>query len=357
MQRLLQIVFQPLEAFFNRLLHARRNRHVGVPQRAAQFPDAVRLRDFADLLQQFHLLGHEERIPFGQVAQIGDERSVEAILRKGGVEIAADVVGREIAEFDLFADAEAVHFAERVFERMRLFAPRGLNIGGAVCAENQDAAILNLPRKLKQQVNRGIVRPVQIIHEQHERVFVGHGFEHLDVLLHELFFVPLAIRKLAGVVRALPFEKGRADEFQRLADDRHQLEPFRADFPHDVREFAAAECFIVRDEATDDFDERRVSFALADQFGAFGLGKADIRRLLIFRRRVLRVNVPRLEFVDERRLPDPRLARDKDHRPLALHRLLKYAANRLQILLAPDKCCHWIFYRRFLTTDCTDDTD
>lgn len=92
----------------------------------------------------------------------------------------------------------------------------------------------------------------------------------------------------------------------------------------------------------DQFDEGGVRFAFADDFRTFRLGKANLRRFFAVRGGVLRVNIPRLEFVDKRRFPDACLARNEDDRTFPLRRLLKIAADRLQILFASDKCCHRI---------------
>ena len=146
-------------------------------------------------------------------------------------------------------------------------------------------------------------------------MLVGHPFQDVSELLHKLFFLHLPIRKLPDIIAFAPFEKGFADERQRFADDRHQLEPIRADFPHDFREFAAAKGFVIGHELRDNLEKRRVRFAFARQFVAFGFRKANLRRLfpLLAEIFVQAVKVLRLEFFNQPRFANPGFADNKDH--------------------------------------------
>ncbi|MEW6268572.1 MAG: hypothetical protein AB1689_04655, partial [Thermodesulfobacteriota bacterium] len=120
----------------------------------------------------------EERVAVAAAVDDGRELRRERVPREARVEVRRDVARGEVPERDLLARRAGAQLAHHAPQRV--LARRGVD--RTVAAEHQQPRRVGAAREHRDEIERRVVAPVQVLEHQHEDLLRAHHEQHVGHL-------------------------------------------------------------------------------------------------------------------------------------------------------------------------------
>ena len=282
-----------------------------------EYPAAVLFDQAPGIAEVSNDIGHEQRIAVGLRMDLRRKRGRKAVLRKHDRQISLDVHAFEEPELDLLERAVPAQLLADREERVL----RQRHVGGPIRRHDEQSHLIEAARKVVQHVDRGHVRPLQVVEKEDERTQPGRFLQQgAELALHPFLrqrgrFLAHARDRVVAAFRMrnlnVPTRRDGLDQRVHRAPRRRSMIPPPAG--------------ISMEQVVERLEKRQIGLRARQPLGA---AAANGERALGLQRDL------RQKIVHEVRLANPRLAQNGQHPAVAVPHLFVGMAHPFALRLA-----------------------